>query len=809
MAREKLVGTDYTPPDHVAKVTGRARYAEDWRAEGMLFAKCLLSPMPHARVRRLDASKALAMPGVHAILTEEDLPEHGPLDETCVTNEPLFEGQPILAVAADNEWLAAEAIEAIEVDLEPLPFVLDPLQSLRPGGPNARRDGNAILREQVEGERRPQMVVKDFKWPAEIFAAAGGQRLPMGESHAEWQIGDVEQGFADADFILDEPVYHQSNTHHPLETRSCMAYWQNGKLFIHPSTQSVAQTVRFVAGSVGIDPADVVLISEFCGGGFGSKIFGSVNMALPALLAKKTGRPVMHRISRYEENYIGRARTGFQAQVKMGWRQDGRITALDLFLIQDNGPYGHQGDMYTAGAVSSLAYQPLNMRFRGVTVLTNTPPRSAQRAPGGAQIVAMLEPFLDRAAERLAIDRLEMRKINAPGPDAKFNANQGGLTSCRAKEALEKAETLVDWQQAKTLSRQRNGAKVTGVGVALSPFTAGSSGYDGLMILKPDGTLSIHTGVGNLGTHSISDTARPAAEALDMPWEKVEIVWGNTGKHVPWTSIQAGSQTTHSASRAIFAAAQDLEGKLKDIAAGELGGSPDQYAISGERVHRKGSPASGLSFARAARRAIELGGRYDGHELPEDIHDMTVASATALAGQGLIGVAKDNYERGGSIYSFVVGYARVEIDIETGDVELVDYAAVTDCGTVLNPRSLAAQLHGGSVQGFGMALGQKWTFDPQWGQSFTHRFYSARPPSILDVPAVMKADWVGEPDPFTPVGAKGIGEPPVGAGEGALVCAIQDALGGRPFNRTPIMSDMILNALEGREGPYTPFTTHT
>jgi CO/xanthine dehydrogenase Mo-binding subunit len=253
----------------------------------------------------------------------------------------------------------------------------------------------------------------------------------------------------------------------------------------------------------------------------------------------------------------------------------------------------------------------------------------------------------------------------------------------------------------------------------------------------------------------------------------------------------------------------DLKKKLQEIAAKDLGGSPDAYDVTNERVHRKGAPSSGMTLAKAAQRAIALGGKYDGHELPEDIHPFTKGGAQSVVGKGAVGVAKDNYERAGSVYSFVVGYARVEVDTETGDVEIMDYAAVTDCGRVMNPRSLAAQLHGGAIQGFGMALGQKWIFDPQWGQSFTHRFYSARPPSILDVPSVLKADFVNVPDPHTPVGAKGIGEPPVGAGEAALVCAIQDALGGHAFGRTPIMLDMILNALEGRPDHYQPFTTLT
>jgi len=352
-----------------------------------------------------------------------------------------------------------------------------------------------------------------------------------------------------------------------------MAYWQGGKLFLHPSTQSIPIAHFVVAGLCGVKPEDLVLICEFCGGGFGSKIIGTVNVPIPALLSKKTGRPVMHRVSRYEENYMGRARAGFQAQAKMGFRKDGRLVALDLYIVQDNGPYGIQSDMGSAAAVSSLSYQPMSMRFRGVSVLTNTPPRAAQRAPGGAQITAMLEPLLDVAAEKLSIDKLEIRRINAPDSSSKFDGSQGGLTSALCREAIDKAKVLVDWDNAKQLSRKRNGTKVTGIGVSLSSYTAGAAGFDGLMVLRPDGVLEIHTGVGNLGTHSYSDTARTAAEVLDFPWERVEVIWGNTAKGLPWTSVQAGSMTTHSATRAIHAASMDLKRKLQEIAAKDLGGS--------------------------------------------------------------------------------------------------------------------------------------------------------------------------------------------------------------------------------------------
>ena len=799
MAEDRLVGKNYSPPDLVAKVTGRAKYAEDFRADGMLFAKLLLSPMPHARVRRIDTRAALAMEGVVAVLTADDLPKGPPLEERCLTLEPLYQGEPILAVAAVDETAAADAIEKIVLDLEPLPFVIDPLESLRPFGPNARLGGN-IMRN---GEK-----LETLKWTLSDFTGVEEGRLPMGEPEEHWQVGDVEKELAASALVLDETLFHQSQTHHPLEPRSCMAYWQNGKLYIHPSTQSAERTVPAVAQMVGIDPSQVVLISKYTGGGFGSKVVGSVNMAVPALLARKTGRPVMHRVTRAEENYYGRARPGFQAQARMGFRKDGRLTAIDLYIVQDAGPYGREPDLQIAADMASLSYTPAAMRFRGVSVLTNTPPRSAQRAPGGVQIVSMLEPLIDKAARKLGIDRLAIRRLNAPDSASKYGKQQGPLTSAYVREALDKGAALVNWEEMKKLSGRRRGTRVTGVSVVLSPFYAGDKGYDGLLLIKPDGRLYIHTGAGNLGTHSFSDTARAAADLLRMPWEKCEIVWGDSSLHLPYTTVQAGSMTTYASTRANHAAAADARRKLQEIAARDLGGKADDYEVGGERVHRRGNPARGLSYAQAARRALDLGGRYDGHELPTNLNAVTTESAKALAGVGLMGVAKDTYAGVGDPMAFVIGFATVEVDVETGHVEILDYATVADCGTVLNPRSLAAQLHGGAVQGFGLARSQRWVYDPQWGVPFTYRFYTAKPPTILDVPLQMKADSVGLPDPQTPVGARGIGEAPFGAGVAAVICAIQDAMGEVAFNRTPIMADMILNALEGTPPPYHRLTAH-
>ena len=809
----KLVGRDYTPPDLVAKVTGRARYAEDFRADGMLFTKLLLSPMPHARVRSIDASAALAMPGVKAILTADDLPEFEGIEKP-LTNEPLYAGEPILAVAAVDELTAAEAVERIEVDLEPLPFVTDPLESLRPDGPNARLDSNAWGAPPPPGQGPPGPPPRaTVKWTEQDFAAAGEGRLPTGKPLEEWSYGDLDAGFAAASLVLDETFVVQSTGHHPMETRSAMAYWQNGKLYIHASTQSVSQTRGNIARWVGINASDVMLICEYTGGGFGSKGGGAVSSAIPALLSKKTNTPVMMRITREEESYIGRSRTNMTGRARVGFAKDGRITAFDFFIVQDTGAYGPLGDHRSAGLAASLIYQPPAMRWRAVNVMTNTFPRSQQRSPGPMQANGIIEPIISKAAKQLGIDQVQIRRMNSPEGKADFgpvqpNGRRNHVTSAFVKQALDRGAEQFGWEERKARSGQRQGSKIRGVGVAVGPHGAGSIGWDSIMTIRPDGRLYVQSGVGNLGTHSVIDLARVAAEVLDMPWEKVEVIWGDTGKHLPWTCPSVGSQTTHGMTRANYAGAMDARRKLQEIAARDLGGTPDEYEIGGERVYRRGAPARGMSYAQAARRAIELGGKYDGHEVPQDINPMTKESAASLTGLGVMGVAKDNHPRDGVTYSFVIGFAEVEVDVETGQTTLVDFLAVGDVGTVINPRSLLAQIKGGACLGIAHALFQKSVVDPRYGVTLGDRFHYSKPLSILDIPSTMKADALDLADPETPVGARGVGEPPVGAGYGAVMNAIANAVGEDVFRRAPVTADIILMSLENGRRMHEPLRAH-
>src|SRR6202050_5000650 len=816
----KLIGKDYTTADLYAKVTGQAKYAEDFRVEGMLFCKLLLSPLPHARVKRIDVSEALAMPGVKAILTPDDVPQPGDTltdngtivkadkhSERGLAKEPVYAGEPVLAVAAVDEGTAAEAIERIQIEFEPLPFVVDPLDTLRPGGPNPRTDGN--IWTPGEGSESPKIA--ELKWTEADFAEAKDGRLPMGKALEEWSFGDINAGFENAALVLDETFVTPDVSHQTLETRSAMAYWQNGKVYIHTGTQSTAQTRPAIARWLNMDAENVVLISEYTGGGFGSKITGGITLMIPALLSKKANARVMMPLSREEETFIGRARPGFQGRMKVGFSKEGRITALDMFVICDNGPYDAVGGSPSSGRIVSLLYQPQAMRWRGVTVLTNPPPRSAQSSPGGLQGIVIIEPIIAKAARKLGLDQVAIRRVNCPEGKAEFgpvvNGKRQHATSAFLKDALDRGAEQFRWPERVARQPKRIGSKVRGVGVSLSCYVGGSIGFDGLLVITPEGRVRFQSGIGNLGTESVMDVHRAGAEVLGVPWEQCNIGWGNTSRNLPFTCVSGGSQTTHAMTRAGYATAMAAKQRLQEIASKKLGGKPEQYVVADERVFHKGGGVR-MTRAQAAKHAIELGGIYDGHEAPADVHKLTKASMAALAGPGLVAAAKDNYPRDGTTFSYVASFAEVEVDVETGKYYIVDFLASADVGTVIHPRALGGQVLGRSTLRIGHAISQKWVFDPRYGEMLSKRFYHSKPPTILDVPVNMQWTALDIPDPETPVGGICAGEPPVGGGCASILNALSDALGDEIFQRAPVNADTILTSLEAGRPMQHPLMAH-
>ncbi len=794
-----LLGKNFTPPDVHAKVTGAAKYSEDFRADGMVFLNTYPSPMPHAKVKAIDVEAVKKMPGVVGVLLPSEIKQPKDAGHAILTSYPVFVGQPILAVAAKTEQQAEDAIQAVKVDLEPLPFVTDPLESLKPDGPNALVGGNVANQRGVK--------LQQIKWTGKDFARAGDDTLPMGKPAIEWSFGDLEAGFAKSKVVVEESFVSAANAHHAMEPRSAAAYWEGGKCNVWGSTQSSSFAVPSLAKYIGIKPTDLNLVSEFCGGGFGGKAYSYPLMALPALMSKKlNGRPVLMRVSRAEEFINGSARAAFQGWVKIGFGADGRVLAVDSYIVQDNGSTAGFWDFQNFGMATSVILQPEAMRFHGIPVLTNTPPKGAQRGPGENQTANILEPILDKAARELGIDRLALRLANAPGgwPNGKIGPKQAPLTSAFLKEGLEQAAAKWGYaEKVKKTGKQANG-KIRSVGIGQAYHAAGYNGFDGMVRITPDGKLHIHTGVGNLGTYSYGATSRVAAEVLGYDWNNTVIERGGTLKAMPFNIGQFGSNTCFTMTRTNYAGAMDAKQKLLEIGAAMLGGKADDYKLDKERVVAKNGSGS-ITFAQAAKKAIELGGKYSGHEVDEKLNGLTKAAVGMIKGTGLIGVAKDKLPKKGTVPALAAAFIEIELDPETGKVEILDYMGVADVGQVLHPQGLDAQIRGGAVMGFGLAAMERYIYDPAYARPNAIGFYQAKPPTYLDVPAELGSLAVeGAVDEQNPVGAKGIGEPVQGSASSAWLSAVSDALDGHMFNRVPVVADMIVNVVAKQPQSYRP-----
>jgi CO/xanthine dehydrogenase Mo-binding subunit len=530
-------------------------------------------------------------------------------------------------------------------------------------------------------------------------------------------------------------------------------------------------------------------------------------MALPALMSKKlNGRPVMMRLSRSEEFYNGSARAAFQGWVKIGFGANGRVLALDSYVVQDNGSTAGFWDFQNFGAAASVVLQPESMRFQGIPVLTNTPPKGAQRGPGENQTANILEPILDKGARKLGIDRLALRLANTPGggTGAKVGPKRAPVTSAYLREGLEQAAKKFKYaDRVKKSGKQANG-KIRSIGIGQAYHAAGYNGWDGMVRITPDGKLHIHTGVGNLGTYSYAATSRVAAEVLGYDWKNCVIERGGTLKAMPFNIGQFGSNTSFTMTRTNFAAATDAKEKLLEIGALMMGGKASDYELRKEKVaSKKGS--NSVTFARAAQKAIELKGKYAGHEVDKDLKGLTKISAKMIAGTGLVGVAKDKLPKKGVVPGLAAAFIEIELDPETGHVEVIDYLGVADVGQVLHPQGLNAQITGSAVMGFGLAALERYIYDPAYGKPQARGLYQSKPPTYLDVPASLDAMAVkGAYDKQNPVGAKGVGEPIQGAASSAYLSAVSEAMDGHMFNRVPVVADQIINAMAKQPQSHKP-----
>lgn len=790
------IGEDFIPPDSVAKVTGAAKYAEDYQFDNILHAKTVKCPYAHALVRDIDTSEAEAMDGVVAIATYEDAAggiegEGGVGAWPALDQEPRNYGMPVAAVAAEDEYTAAEAVEAIDVDYEVLGHVIDPVDVLKPGTPNPRLDGNAI---DAEGE------ATTIKWDGADFSGDFPENYPDDEWSYEWEYGDIDDAFDAADHIIEDVQRAHAVVQNPMEPRSNVANWNSDDTVdFYASSQTVQMSNAGLAGQLGIAPTDVNYVANYCGGGFGSKAGNYPAQEVPALLSKEANRPVKMRGTRKEEFYWGNARTSITFKFRVGVTDDGDITAMEITMISEAGGYqnGSISGMDGASVSASSLLQPDAMDVKGVGVFTNTPKKWAHRGPGENQFALAFTATMEKIADELGMDAYDIWHRNAPGHEDPVGPGRTPNSSSYMSEALEQVKELFDYEERKEQSGTVENGKLKGVGIGMADHGAGTVGFDGLIVITPDGDVEVRTGIGNLGTYSFAGVCRSVAETLQVPWEDVVVKWGEN-QDQSWSIIQAGSMTTFTESFTQYKAAQNAVDMLQELAADEFGGSPDDFVVSDGEVYHEDNPTQSLTLGEAAELAIETGGKYTGddEDATENINPLTLHGARDAIGEALVAfgnTSNEDMDGGRAVRSFCAGAAEVSVDITTGHVSVEEMVGVTDCGTVVHPQSVKGQVEGGMMQGLGYALYEHMNTDEDTGIPYNTDWYTNKTPSMLDY-VEAHAEGVDEPDLFGAYGIKGLGEPPYGTGASVVVSAVYNALG--TAIDPPILPNKVLDALE-------------
>jgi CO/xanthine dehydrogenase Mo-binding subunit len=722
MAEYALLGKRIPKPDAVNRVTGRVSYADDMTLPGVLAGKILGSPIAHGRIRRLDVSKAAQLPGVRAIVTAQDAPtaRYGGIvrDKLVFANEFVrYHGDPIAAVAADNVDIAEEALHLIEIDIEPLPVLIDPKEA---------SESSVMIHMGWEGYT--------------ALPNLGRQGNITSSGRVQW--GDVQHGFAQADLVFEDR-YEVAMAHQTyIEPRATMAYWEpTGRFSVWSSTQGIFPLRDNLAGIFGIPQTKIRVVPTEVGGGFGGKIAPVLEPAA-MLLTQKSGRPVKITYKRDEDFLSTTPRRPAVIELKTGIMRDGTLVARQARAYFGNGAYHiATGYNFGEGMAGRLAgpYNVPHLDMYGYTVYTNQPPCGAYRAPGSPQIIFAVESHMDMLAARLGMDPLALRKHNAlkVGDRSIIGALDDAAD---LREMIERIEQESDWHKPK--------AKNHGRGIAVGFWASRGMPGSNSVKLNPDGTVAITTGSVDLsGTHVTLQQV--AGEELGIGLEKVGVLTGDTDV-APVAPLSAGSTIVRSMGLTVKLASERLRQQILEVTAGQLEANIDDLEIRDGRVQVKGTPDRGMTFSDVYKVAsMSLGGP-------------PTASASSPAQ--------------GATLQYALQVAEVEVDPDTGEVKVVDLTVVQDAGFALNPMSVEGQMEGGATQALGYGLAEQMIFDRQTGRNVNAGFLDYKIPSALDVPHI-KSVIVEVPAKETLYGARGVGEPPIVATATAIANAVADAIG--------------------------------
>jgi CO/xanthine dehydrogenase Mo-binding subunit len=743
MAEYALVGTRLPKPDAMNRVTGRMLYADDMTLPGLLAGKLLGSPVGHGRIRRLDTSKALRLPGVRAIVTAKDAPttRYGGIvrDKLVFTADVVrYHGDPIAAVAADNVDIAEEALHLIEVEIEELPVLIDPKEAA---------ESTTLIHTGWEG------------YPA--IPDLGRKGNITSEGRVQW--GDIKQGFAQADYVF-ENRFEVAMAHQVyIEPRAAMAQVEpNGRVSVWTATQGIFPLRDNLAHIFALPQHKVRVVPTEIGGGFGGKI-APVTEPAAVLLAQKSGRPVKITYKRDEDFLSTTPRRPAVMELKTGVMKDGTLVARQARVYFGNGAYhiatGYNFGEGTAGRLTG-PYNIPHVDLYACTVYTNQPPCGAYRAPGSPQLLFAIESQMDMIAARLGMDPIALRKHNALKVGDRTTI--GALDDAAdLREILTRTEQEAGWHKPKGKNRGR--------GIAVGFWASRGMPGGNTLKLNGDGTIAITTGSVDLsGTHSALQQI--AGEELGVGIDKIGILTADTDT-APVAPLSAGSNIIRSMGLTVKLAAEKLRQQILEITAGQLEANLEDLEIKDGRVQVKGTPDRGMTFS--------------------DVYKVASMS------QGGPPVVSASTPMQGTTLQYAPQVAEVEVDIETGEVRVIDVTVVEDVGFAINPLSVEGQLEGGATQALGYGMAEQMLFDPQTGRNRNPGFLDYKIPCALDVPTI-KSVLVEVPAKDTLYGARGVGEPPIVATATAIANAVADAIGTH-VTTLPLTPERVLEAIRRKQ----------
>jgi CO/xanthine dehydrogenase Mo-binding subunit len=766
------VGVNVSRADGPAKIRGAAQYAADVELPGMLYVKALRSIYPHAKLMRVDATRAEKLPGVVAVLTREDLQGKNAFFGPVVKDQPVlaidrvrYVGEVIAAVAAEERDIAEEALDLIEVDYEPLPAVYDPLEAMKPEAPVLHADRNK----------------------AQSFPAKSGFRLEAeGNVLSKYHVdeGDVAAGFAEADEIFEDVYTSPKIQHAHVEPHATVAHWEpSGKLVLHTSTQTPSSIRAQLAELFGLPQSKVRVIVPFVGGGYGAKTHPRLE-PLAAFLARKAHRPVQWVLTR-EEVFLTAHCQAAVVKIKTGVKRDGTMVARQVEAVYDIGAYAltSTNTGRNGGEVSGGPYRIKHQNLTTYCVYTNSPPTGPYRGFGVPQVCWAYESQMDDIARRLGMDPLALRLKNLLHEGEAFVTGDK-LVSVGISDCVKRAAETVGWQGRVEQAPRVLSGKVRGKGLAVMiKTTMTPSNSSALVRLNVDGSAVLLTSSVEIGQGTLTSLAQIVAQELGVPVENVSVTFPDTDV-TPFDQSTSSSRTVFTMGGAARQAAHQIRQQLFDIGSRVLEASVEDLQMVDGFLEVKGVPDKRRSIPQLfqARYGAAVGnmvGSYD-HQ--------TTGGLDPGTGKGK-----------GSVFHFLSACAaEVEVDTETGKISVEQVVSVVDAGKAINPRQCHMQNEGSMIMSLGAALFEAMVFDN--GQPINSTFLEYMPASMEDYPRHFQSLLVETPHPEGPFGAKGVGEAGVGPVEPAIGNAVANALGGLRFKELPLRPDRVLAALHAIRG---------